>query len=120
MNIVGKSQYGYCVIILAAASAALIHVLSKPMLDSGSNIEINPIVMAFLIYFICGIFFTPLVRKTSGNTKFVKKDIILMAIIGILEVSGGKPFSKPVIFRIPCDVGPTVNATCQNPISSIL
>jgi drug/metabolite transporter (DMT)-like permease len=88
LDLVRKSHYGYYFIILAAALAALIHVICKPMLEGGNNqVEINPIVMAFLIYFICGIFFTPLVKKSSTITKFTRKDITFMTLIGIAEVS---------------------------------
>jgi drug/metabolite transporter (DMT)-like permease len=83
-----KSNYGYYLIILAAALSALIHVISKPMLENSENmIEINPIVMAFLIYFIGGIFFTPLAKKTNSISKFGKKDWTFIGLIGILEVS---------------------------------
>lgn len=83
-----RSRYGYYLIILAAAFAALFHVISKPMLENSENmIEINPIVMAFLIYFICGIFFTPLAKKTDSISKFGRKDWIFMLIIGVAEVS---------------------------------
>ncbi|MGI0057449.1 MAG: DMT family transporter [Nitrosarchaeum sp.] len=89
LDILRKPRYGYYFIILAAALAALIHVICKPMLESGNNqVQINPIVMAFLIYFICGIFFTPLVKKTPVISKFVRKDLMFMALIGIAEVSG--------------------------------
>ena len=75
-------------IILAAALSALIHVISKPMLESSENlVEINPVVMAFLIYFIGGIFFTPIARKTNSISKFGKKDWLFMSLIGIAEVS---------------------------------
>ena len=89
LNIVRKSHYGYYFIILAAALAALIHVISKPMLEQGGNqVQINPIVMAFLIYFICGIFFTPLVKKSPGISKLVRKDVMFMILIGIAEGAG--------------------------------
>jgi len=82
-----RSRYGYYLIILAAAFAALFHVVSKPLLESSENmIEINPIVMAFLIYFICGIFFTPLARNTQSISKFGRKDWIFMLAIGVAEV----------------------------------
>ena len=88
LDLIRKSHYGYYFIILAAALAALIHVICKPMLEGGNNqIEINPIVMAFLIYFICGIFFTPLVKKSSTISKVTRKDVIFMMLIGAAEVS---------------------------------
>lgn len=92
MKVVGllrQSHHGYYFIILAAALAALIHVICKPMLEGTNNqVEINPIVMAFLIYFICGIFFTPLIKKSATVSKFTRKDVMFMALIGIAEVSG--------------------------------
>jgi len=58
------------------------------MLESSEHIvEINPIVMAFLIYFICGIFFTPLTKGTHSISKFGKKDWAFMGIIGLTEVA---------------------------------
>lgn len=89
IGLVRHSHYGYYFIILAAALAALIHVISKPLLEGANNqVEINPIVMAFLIYFICGIFFTPIVKKSRTVSKFARKDLMFMALIGIAEVSG--------------------------------
>jgi len=86
LDTVRKSHYGYYFIIIAAALAALVHVLSKPMLEVGtSQVEINPIVMAFLVYFICGIFFTPLVKKSPEISKMGKRDIMFMVMIGIAE-----------------------------------
>jgi len=83
-----KSKYGYYIIILAAALTALIHVISKPMLEKSSEsmIEINPVVLAFLIYFIAGVFFTPIAKKTHGISKFGKKDWMFMGLIGSAEV----------------------------------
>ena len=86
---VRKTHYGYYFIILAAALAALIHVISKPMLDGVNNqVEVNPIVMAFLVYFICGIFITPLVKKSQIISKFARRDILFMMLIGIAEGAG--------------------------------
>ena len=58
------------------------------MLEIGGNtIEINPIVMVFLIYMICGAFFTPIARNTDPIRKFSQKDIIFMGLIGLAEVA---------------------------------
>ena len=58
------------------------------MLENSENmLEINPIVLAFLIYFIAGIFFTPIAKKTHSISKFGKKDWMFMGLIGIAEVS---------------------------------
>ena len=89
LDLVKKPSFGYYFIILAAALAALIHVICKPMLDGGNGqAEINPIVMAFLIYFISGIFITPLARKSSIISKIGRKDVMFMALIGIAEGAG--------------------------------
>jgi len=89
LDFVRKSHYGYYFIILAAALAALIHVICKPMLEGANNqVEINPIVMAFLIYFILGIFITPLVKKSPVISKFARKDVMFMILIGIAEGAG--------------------------------
>lgn len=84
-----KPKFGYYFILIAAVTAALIHVLSKPMLDSTTDLpEINPIVMAFLIYFICGIFFTPIVKKSRSTLSLTRRDFTFMAMIATAEVAG--------------------------------
>ncbi len=89
ISIVKNQKFGYYFILIAAVTAALIHVLSKPMLDNVSDLpEINPIVMAFLIYFICGIFFTPIVKKSKTISRLTKRDFTFMAAIATAEVSG--------------------------------
>ena len=86
--LLNKSKYGYYLIILSSALAALVHVISKPMLENSEIVmPINPIVLAFLVYFIGGIFFTPIARKTDSISKFGKKDWMFMIAIGIAEVA---------------------------------
>ena len=86
--LLNKSKYGYYLIILSSALAALVHVISKPMLENSENVmPINPIVLAFLVYFIGGIFFTPIAKKTDSISKFGKKDWMFMVAIGIAEVA---------------------------------
>ena len=87
-NLKSKHSRGFYFIIIAAALSSLIHAISKPMLEMSENqIEINPIVMTFLVYLICSIFFTPVARKTDSIRKFSQKDILFMALIGLTEVS---------------------------------
>lgn len=89
ISITKNPKFGYYFILMAAVTAALIHVLSKPMLDNVSDLpEINPIVMAFLIYFICGIFFTPIVKKSKTVSRLTRRDFTFMAAIATAEVSG--------------------------------
>ena len=88
-SLINNNRYlGYYFVIAAAALSSLVHVVSKPMLEMGGNsIEINPIVMTFLVYMICGIFFTPVARKTDSISKFSQKDVAFMALIGLSEVA---------------------------------
>jgi len=82
--------FGYVIILAAAALAALLHVISKPLLDySGPNIvQINPITLAAIIYIINGLFFTPLTKKNPDSvSKIDKKNLFLLTVIGIAEVS---------------------------------
>jgi len=88
LDLLKKSHFGYYFIIIAAALSALIHTVSKPLLETGnSQVEINPIILTFLVYFICGIFFTPLAQKTKSVSKFKRKDVIFMILIGLAEVA---------------------------------
>jgi len=81
-------KLGYCFIIISAALAALFHVIGKPLLGtSGFDYEINPIVLAAVIFLLNGIFFTPLSRNTDSLSKIGGKNLILMIIVGIVEVS---------------------------------
>lgn len=87
-NLKSQHSLGFYFIIIAAALSSLIHAISKPLLAMSENqIEINPIVLTFLIYLICSIFFTPIARKTDSIRKFSQKDILFMALIGLAEVS---------------------------------
>jgi len=82
--------FGYVIILTAAALAALLHVISKPLLDYSSlnMAEINPITLAAIIYIINGLFFTPLTKKNPDSVgKIDKKNLFLLTVIGIAEVS---------------------------------
>src|SRR3989344_1002334 len=121
LDLIRKSHYGYYFIILAAALAALIHVICKPMLDGGNTqLEINPIVMAFLIYFICGIFFTPLVKKSPIVSIFTNSEIIFSLVIAMmvfkerLRIKECIPFSMIIIGMMIIPIG---NDLYQNDLS---
>lgn len=81
------SSKGYILVIIAAVLNALAHVLAKPMLEAEQFIEINPVFLAFFIYAISGLFFTPLARKTTSIRLFHRKDIFFLIVIGITEVA---------------------------------
>ena len=79
---------GYILILSSAALFALIHVIGKPLLEqSNAGIEINPIALAATIYIINGLFFTPIARKSNAIRSLGNKNLILMGIIAIAEVS---------------------------------
>ena len=86
---VNHVKLGYCFIIISAALAALFHVVGKPLLGSSElDYGINPIVLAATIFLLNGLFFTPLSRNTDPLAKIGHKNLILMIIVGIAEVSG--------------------------------
>ena len=79
---------GYILILSSAVLFALVHVIGKPLLgQSGEGFEINPIALAATIYIINGLFFTPFARKTSAIRSLGNKNLILIGIIAIAEVS---------------------------------
>ena len=80
---------GYVLVIVAAALAGLIHSISKPLLSgSGPNFsEINPITLAAIIYFINGLFFTPIGKNNTPITNIGKKNWIMLSVIGITETA---------------------------------
>lgn len=80
---------GYYLIIVSAALAALFHVVGKPLLGTseGEHIGMNPIVLASVIFLLNGLFFTPLSRKTDSFQTIGSKNLILMILVGIAEVS---------------------------------
>ena len=79
---------GYAVIITSAALFALTHVIGKPLFeDPNVAVEINPIALVATIYIINGLFFTPLSKKSGPLKNVGRKNIALIALIGIFEVS---------------------------------
>jgi len=88
INIPSGKNLGYVLAILAAALYGLIHVIGKPLLEqSSSGVEINPIALAATIYIINGLFFTAFTRKSKPLRSIGNKNLILIAMIAIAEVS---------------------------------
>jgi len=84
-----KNSIGIIVILTASCLYALTHVISKPLVENNSNIEINPIILIFIIYIINGVFFTPLARRAGGSiTKIDRKSLIIIVAIGLAELVG--------------------------------
>lgn len=79
-------RLGYVLILIAAVLAALVHVLAKPLLDNPMGLEMNPVVLAACVYIINAAFFTPLTKKSAPITSLGKRNLGLLAIIGISEV----------------------------------
>src|SRR3990172_5447885 len=72
-QLANSSFFGYAVILVAAALAALLHTISKPLLDSSVSgiTEINPITLAAIMFLFNGLFFTPIKRgKKRDGTLF--------------------------------------------------
>ena len=83
-----SAKFGYCMVIGAALFAALLHVVGKPLLgQNGQDFDIHPIILAAIIFIINGIFFSGLSKKSTPIKSIGRKNIILMIIIGITEVS---------------------------------
>ena len=85
-----SGRLGYVLIILAAALTGLVHSLSKPLLSyvGPTGTEINPITLAAVIYLINGLFFTSVKKNDVPIKKIGKRNLMLIAIIGIAEVAG--------------------------------
>ncbi|MGI0004496.1 MAG: DMT family transporter, partial [Candidatus Nitrosotenuis sp.] len=73
-------------ILISAVLAALVHVLAKPLLDNQMGLEINPVVLAACVYMINAAFFTPLTKKSAPIATLGKRNLALLAVIGISEV----------------------------------
>jgi len=83
-----KKSIGIFVILTASCLYALTHVISKPLVESNSNTEINPIVLIFIIYIINGIFFTPLARRSEPIRNVDRKSLVVIIGIGVAELIG--------------------------------
>lgn len=84
-----KNSIGIFVILAASCLYALTHVISKPLVESNSNTEINPLILIFIIYIINGVFFTPLARRTGDSiTAIDRRSLIVIVGIGLAELIG--------------------------------
>lgn len=88
-KLVKSNYFGYTIILSAAALAALLHTISKPLLDSSISgiTEINPITLAAIMFLFNGLFFTPIKRKTESKGALGRKNIFILVVLGILEIS---------------------------------
>jgi drug/metabolite transporter (DMT)-like permease len=79
-------QLGYALILISAVLASLVHVLAKPLVDNQVGFEIHPVALAACIYIINGAFFTPFTRKSKPIASLGRRNLVLLAVIGISEV----------------------------------
>jgi len=83
-----KKSIGILVILTASCLYALTHVISKPLVESNSNTELNPIVLLLIIYVINGIFFTPLARRGEPIKHVDRRSLVVIVGIGVAELIG--------------------------------
>jgi drug/metabolite transporter (DMT)-like permease len=81
-----SARLGYVLILISAVLAALVHVLAKPLVDNQGGFEIHPIALAACIYLINAAFFTPFTRKSTPIASLGKRNLALLAVIGVAEV----------------------------------
>lgn len=78
---------GYIAVILAAMLEAIRQVLSKAFLvpNDVSLSDINPLTIAFIIFIVNGLFFSPFTRKSEPIRNIQRKDMFFVSLIGIAE-----------------------------------
>jgi len=80
---------GVILAILAAVFAGTINVVGKTLVDPQyTDVEsLNPINVVLVLGIITGLFFTPLAKSKTSPTKFDKKTLIFILLLGISEVA---------------------------------
>ena len=71
-----KMVFGYLAILLAAMLFGSVSTLAKPTL-----VNIDPLVLSFLVYLLASLVFTPLAYKTKSSLS--KKDLVLVITIAL-------------------------------------
>ena len=84
----------YAPILVAALLAALVDVLSKPIVDTGglASAASLPLVMAAMMYGVVGLGFAPLTRKRMPQPPIDRKSKLLIVACGVLEASARVAF----------------------------
>ena len=86
-KVISKTKLGYFAVILAATLEAFRQILSKAFLVP-ANLDVshlNPVTISLVIFVVNGLFFTGIARKKHSILRIKKKDLILLALIGIAE-----------------------------------
>jgi drug/metabolite transporter (DMT)-like permease len=78
-----STTVGFIVAVLSAALSALPDVITKPLVDPGSSgvTPTDPLLIVFIMYFMTGIFFTPLAKMQKPSNVTIKKSAWLALII---------------------------------------
>ena len=86
-RVISKTKLGYFSVILAATLEAFRQILSKAFLVPANldMSQLNPVTIALVIFVVNGLFFTGLARKNHSILRIKKKDLILLALIGMAE-----------------------------------
>ena len=80
---------GVVIALLAAIFASTINVVGKTLVDPSYGFvedAVHPLNMAILLGLISGIFFTPFAKGKKSPTKFGKKSLILVLMLGVTDV----------------------------------
>jgi drug/metabolite transporter (DMT)-like permease len=84
-----KMTIGFSVAILAAAFSALPNVVPKSLLEENQfGVGADPIMLAFVIYVVNGLIFTPLSKNKNPIKKLGRTTLFLLLILGIAESAG--------------------------------
>ncbi len=86
---------GFAVAILSAALSALPDVITKPIVDPGTNgiVPTEPLLVVLIMYLMTGIFFTPLTKLQKSSAKIKKSSLTILIIYGMALASSTLVFS---------------------------
>jgi drug/metabolite transporter (DMT)-like permease len=90
-----STTVGFAVAVLSAALSALPDVLTKPLVDSGTNgiAPTDPVLVVLIMYLITGMFFTPLTKLQKSSVKIKKSSWLALIIYGIASAASTLAFS---------------------------
>lgn len=90
-----STTIGFVAAVLSAAFSALPDVITKPIVDPGTNgsAQFDPILVVLIMYLMTGIFFTPLTKLKKTNIVIKKTSWIALIVYGIASASSTIAFS---------------------------
>jgi drug/metabolite transporter (DMT)-like permease len=86
---------GFTVAILSAALSALPDVITKPIIDPGTDgiVPTEPLLVVLIMYLMTGIFFTPLAKLQKPRVKIKRSSWGILIIYGVASASSTLVFS---------------------------